>query len=96
MASTTTPNSEEMPNVYIIEEVAIVKPKANMKNNIIENQKSNMINMILMKQRPSKAIETILNCQSEGQYCNTLTGPNCCSGIACVQAPIVGGVCHQW
>ncbi|KAL2895215.1 Retinoblastoma-binding protein 5 [Bienertia sinuspersici] len=102
--STTTASCEEMRNMYVIEEVAVVEPKAKIVN--IGNQKPKMMIMQVADQDKQASVATTtassastqsgLSCANEGEYCNTLFGTNCCSGIACVQAPLGGGICHKW
>ncbi|XP_056689941.1 uncharacterized protein [Spinacia oleracea] len=109
--STTTVSSEEMPKMYVMEEVTMVEPNTNMVHNNGNIHKPKMMIMQFVDQQNNKeaysmaatttsttssSTESGLRCADEGEYCNTLFGNSCCPGIDCVQGPFVGGRCHKW
>ena len=88
-ASTTIPD-EEM--AVIIEKIG----NENQKTNILSMQPNdnNILEFLIKQEIAMRNTNKNLQCASQGQYCNRVFGPDCCtSKYVCLPPSLVGGVC---
>ncbi|CAO2820185.1 unnamed protein product [Amaranthus hypochondriacus] len=89
-ASTTAIPDEEM--AVIIEKIA----NENQKTNILSMQPNNnkILEALIKQEIAMRNTNKNLQCASQGQYCNRVFGPDCCtSKYVCLPPSLVGGVC---
>ena len=87
--SSTTPSEEEMPTKMNFNKLAMENFAARM---MIMSQRPHILQV--KDEAQNKEEIGSLQCASQGSYCNTFFGPDCCSNLfACIPWGLVGGVC---